>query len=303
MFNNINLKPEERCGHYITSDVKQLWNVQLDLLEKLKFICKKHDIKYYAAGGTLLGAIRHQGYIPWDDDIDVHMLAADYEKFCEVVKKELTGEYCLQINNSMARIRNSNTTAITAGDIKKLRIDKNHNCGIFIDIFPLHNVYDNKFLRLMQKLVFHISERLAAGYEKTSCLRENQNKYWKYNFSKAVLLWRIFSLFYDYEEYLNLNKRALYLCKQSKHIGLVSFIGINEKFIWSADWFSKTCEMPFEDTTICCPKEYDLILKQQYGDYMVFRKGCAIHTMETFDAERPFREMLKGYFNSDSGDI
>ena len=72
MFNNISLEPEERCGHYVTSDVKKLWSVELDLLEQLKKICEKHNINYFAGGGTLLGAVRHRGFIPWDDDIDIY---------------------------------------------------------------------------------------------------------------------------------------------------------------------------------------------------------------------------------------
>lgn len=78
------LSSEERCGHLVTEDMKKLWATQMQLLKELQRICKKHNIKYYAIEGTLLGAVRHNGYIPWDDDIDVGMPVKDFDKFCSV---------------------------------------------------------------------------------------------------------------------------------------------------------------------------------------------------------------------------
>ena len=86
------------------------------------------------------------------------------------------------------------------------------------------------------------------------------------------------------------------MCKKSNRLGLVSFMGIKEKYMWDAKWFSEGIECTFENTTVFCPKEYDSILRQQYGDYMVFKKGGALHTMEVFDAEVPYREKLKEYY-------
>lgn len=296
MYENIDLGAEERCGHIVTTDVKQLWSIQLDLLEQLKRICKKYNIKYFASGGTLLGAVRHKGYIPWDDDIDVCMLADDYEKFCKVAESELNGDYYFQLMKEMARIRNSSTTACTGADLKKYQLDKNHNCGIFIDIFPLHNVYNSKLSRVFHKIVLHILKRGTVGYEKEAFLKQNPKKYWKHYFSKAFLLWKGISLFYDIEEYLEIYKKTVGMCKESDFVGLVSFMGIQRKYIWDIKWYSESCEMSFENTTICCPKEYDAILRRQYGDYTVFKKGGAIHTMEVFDTEVPYKEKLKGLY-------
>ena len=75
------LESEVRNDHLVTKETKKLWFVQMELLKELQRICKKYNIKYYAIEGTLLGAVRHNGYIPWDDDIDVGMHTKDYNKF------------------------------------------------------------------------------------------------------------------------------------------------------------------------------------------------------------------------------
>ena len=82
-------REEDRLGFHITVEQKKLWAVQLELLQEFDRICKKHRIRYFGTGGTLLGAIRHKGYIPWDDDIDVSMPKEEYEKFCNVAPQEV----------------------------------------------------------------------------------------------------------------------------------------------------------------------------------------------------------------------
>ena len=75
---------EYRDGFFVDEERKKVWAVELDLLELLISICDKHGIKYFAIGGTLLGAARHKGFIPWDDDIDIGMLRKDYDRFLKV---------------------------------------------------------------------------------------------------------------------------------------------------------------------------------------------------------------------------
>ena len=117
----------------------ELKKIELEMFKYYLAICEKHDLKYFLIGGTLLGAVRHKGFIPWDDDIDIGMPRPDYEKFLLVAQKELPEHIFLQTHNTdieypncFAKLRNSDTTFIETS-CKKLKI----NHGIYIDIFPL----------------------------------------------------------------------------------------------------------------------------------------------------------------------
>lgn len=140
----MNLNEEWICGHLVTERDKKVWNVELNILKEVKRICEKHNIKYFAEGGTLLGAARHGGFIPWDDDIDVAMLRDDYNKFIEIAQSELPEHLFIQNSktdirpNLFTKIRDSRTTWIPKGNDLKLK-----NYGIFIDIFPLDGCDNN----------------------------------------------------------------------------------------------------------------------------------------------------------------
>lgn len=118
-----------------------MWFAELQLLEKFIDVCNKHGLSYQLVGGSLLGAIRHKGFIPWDDDIDVGMLRPDYDRFVQLAKNELEAPFFLQTpltdpgrNIDYVQIRNSATTAI---DLRYVDDHNTFNQGIFIDIFSI----------------------------------------------------------------------------------------------------------------------------------------------------------------------
>ncbi len=139
---------ETRCGYVVTKKMKKVWAVELDLLNEFSKLCKKYDIKWFVDGGTLLGTVRHGGFIPWDDDIDIMMTRAEYDKFCLIAPLEFKKPYFLQTEESdsmslrcHAQLRNSDTTGILKGDSK---FSYTYNQGIFIDIFPFDAISNDK---------------------------------------------------------------------------------------------------------------------------------------------------------------
>lgn len=142
---------EESREIKISSDKKNLWAVLLDLLLEFDRVCKGNGIKYMIDGGTLLGAARHGGFIPWDDDIDVIMLREEYEKLDKIASDKFKAPYFWQTyktdkdhGRGFARLRNSSTTYIPMFEMIGSRPAFSHNQGVFIDIFICDNVPQDK---------------------------------------------------------------------------------------------------------------------------------------------------------------
>ena len=133
---------ELKCGFLISKERKKIWAVLLDLLIKFDSVCKKHNLSYCFTDGSLLGAVRHKGFIPWDDDLDVSMPRADYEKL-QSLDYEFDNPYFLQTPYtdkgcfySFVKIRNKNTTGLS-----KAFMYQGFNDGLFLDVFK-SQLYD-----------------------------------------------------------------------------------------------------------------------------------------------------------------
>ena len=156
------LDPEIRCGYQVTGEHKRIWAVELDLLAELLRVCSKHNINVQVYAGTLLGAVRHGGFIPWDDDLDVCMTYDDYSHLCKIADKEFKFPYFFQngITDNhyffgFARLRNS----LTTGAVKGFEA-YNYNNGIFIDINILNTYPTMVWLDRIKFIVLRIVSRL-----------------------------------------------------------------------------------------------------------------------------------------------
>ncbi len=147
-------KEEERSGFCVSTERKKVWGKELGILLEFDRVCKKHGLRWFLACGTLLGAVRHGGFIPWDDDVDVEMFRDDYEKAKVIMQQELNAPYAWQDTYTIvadakpedegclrflpfAKIRDSSTAAI-----ERTGAPASMNQGIYIDVFPLDDAMD-----------------------------------------------------------------------------------------------------------------------------------------------------------------
>ena len=173
MGNNVfSLEEEIRCDFVVSEKRKKIWKTQLEMALEVKRICEKHNIKYFIMWGTLLGAVRHKGYIPWDDDFDIAFLRKDYEKFCKIAKKEVS--YPLFFQDALSdreffmgytRIRDSRTTGWILENPSP-----NYNNGIFIDIYPLDVIPSNTYVWKVQAFLINF---FLKGFDKKIIIKDN----------------------------------------------------------------------------------------------------------------------------------
>lgn len=280
------LKDEIRSGFLVTSDRKKIWSVELDLLMEFDRVCNKYNLIYFANGGTLLGAVRHKGFIPWDDDIDLMMLRPDYEKLCNIAKQEFKAPYFFQniyTDNTMftiSKLRNSNTSAIENFS------DNNYNQGIFIDIWPLDDISDGT---IISNRISNIKECLinmiTSEDDVIKFINNNQNLPLSKEFIKRYLSLKMKDRINEYEKFC-----ANHFGKSSQ-ISYAFTLSGNRRF--DLDWFQDCIMLDFENTKIPVPLCYDKFLTIEYGDWHKFVKGGGKHDVQAFSADIPYKEMLQ----------
>lgn len=287
------LNEETRLDYVITTKMKQIWAVQLDLLAELDRVCKKYGLQYYADSGTLIGAVREQGYIPWDDDIDIVMKREDYDRLVSIGQSEFQSPYFFQNAYSddfirgFSRLRNSETTGIIYNDLR-LRCNK----GIFIDIFPLDNVPKQDisktlWLKRIKCLSLFLYRSLTAIQRDYSSLPKK-------------IGCGIIKGFYKLVDYKIIFRHYEQICKKylgcdTEYISYIAYSHGKQKHIWKRNSFDFVEYRTFEFMEIPIPVGYDSRLKIEYGDYMTRQKAPATHGNVIFDPQKSYREYEDKY--------
>ena len=271
--------------------------MQMELLQFVDFVCSKYNIKYYAMGGTLLGAVRHQGFIPWDDDIDIAMFRPEYERFVHLASQEIVPPFFIQSPETEKdyalfhiKIRNSESTCAVKYDF-----EFTYNKGVFIDVFPIDSIPDNSTDKAELLKGVHDFRRLLdvgarhfwywQGKEKGNKVilsEEEKNRMINYVREKTIpVVCKEFDAFCSkYDEY------------ETEYCGVLALELTSERFFWKRSWFTTQCLLPFEYLHIKCPYDYHEMLRKTYGDYSSFVQGGALHGKMIFEPDIPYTDFV-----------
>lgn len=253
------------------ASIKEHQAAMVEMLCEFDRICRKFDIKYSLFAGTLLGAVRHKGFIPWDDDVDVIMARQEYEKFMQLAPDEINSDkFYLQSEYSkhwpmfFSKLRLNGTACIERYHPRDFKT----HMGVYIDIFPCDNLSDNP---IVKKLQFYFSKVvIAKSLGKRGYITDSVIKKIFMVFSKTIPykpLWRF-----------AVNKKN----RESEYVH--AFFGAAQKYeksVFKREWIENTALMKFENYEFPCSKHYDELLTHLYGDYMTpldeSKRGCKVH--------------------------
>lgn len=267
-------------------------DVQGKILEVMKFIdkvCRENGIVYYIMGGTALGAVRHGGFIPWDDDLDIFMTPVEYVKFKAAMKRKADDKFVLQEWRTVpdyleyAKVRMNGTTFIE--EAFKDRRDLHQ--GIYVDIMMLHKVPENI---IIQKLVYYNCKFVT--------LYGLSQREWKPKTTGQRIIWgmmkvlprqmiarRCFKRIYKYES-LSDNFKYCYWITPAKF----------KQGLFDRSFFENPVDIPFEDTVLLGSSHIKEYLAYRYGNYMKLpseaAQKAAVHAM-IFDTEKDYSEYIK----------
>ena len=262
-------------ANYKPEDLHRIWRTEIEIYRAIAAICERHGLRYYAAYGTTLGAVRHGGFIPWDDDMDVCMPRKDYDAFLKYAEKELPEKLKIEgIGYSkgsvmpFVKIANKKTVFVEASDAeKKLRT------GIFVDIFPMDTAAPTETLKRKQrrKCMLYGRAMVLAEYGRGK-LPEGINPV------AGALVQAGCGLIHGCLKLLRLDTAHFYRAfyreatryetGEPKEYVLQAYFSEFATEYAPAEWFFPTAEIPFEDITVKVPKETDAYLRNMYGEYM-----------------------------------
>lgn len=276
-------------------EIRELQLKELEILKEFIRVCNILNLKYFLGNGTLIGCIRHQGFIPWDDDIDVNMPREDYDKFMQEGQKILKSEYFLQnyktdkeYTQAFAKIRNSETTFIES-TVKELNI----NHGVYIDIFPLDG-YNPK-----EKIINMLNEKRIALYNVK--IAKIYSIYKEPNTMKQKLIERISNTIYNKTSTNQLLEKEEKIARRheynkSEYVCCHSWNPAPSKLYMPKEYFGKGVIKEFEGIKVKVPENYDAYLKRIYGNYMELppeEKRIAHHYNEIIDLNKSYKEYIK----------
>ncbi len=291
-------KNEIRCNFHITAMMKRLWAAQIEILAWIDEICKKYEIRYIMCYGSMLGAVRHKGFIPWDDDIDVAMLRSDYERFLEAVMAELPSWLSTKSLLPGAIPPKEMTFNIGNGnmlDTSPEFLERFHGCpySTGVDVFVFDRMpedkemfaYQDRMIRLLDRMLmlqWEVDDKTISNedFQQYKKIRQTVEQELDYEFHGAEP---------DRLQVLRLLDLACGLCEDcgSEHVeNREQVIYYGEKGFLEK-YFTDRVYVPFEGVlNVPIPRDYDEILHKLFGDYQIPRKFTSAHKYPIYIYQR-----------------
>ncbi len=288
------LLDEVRCGFMIPAAVKQAWAAELEVLMEIDRVCKKHNIQYFADWGTLLGTVRHGGFIPWDDDLDIVMKREDYQKFINVARYDMEEGFDVHTFRNhedcwlfMGKVVGKNSFCF---DKEHLRRFHNFPYIACVDVFVLDYVYKDpekeEKRRRLCKYMLGVADLIAQGVltseEKEHRLKELEKMYGKKirRVTEPVEMRRY--LYGEVEKIFGeVPKEEADFLTQLFPRGLMG-----SEFQFPKEYYEKAINLPFENTIMPVPKMYDKMLRKRYREYCRLVKDKAGHDYPYFEGQK-----------------
>lgn len=258
-FSVLNLQMEE-CQETSNEELKRIQDVEFSLLKDIKEVCERHSINFVLFYGTLLGAVRHKGFIPWDDDADVALLREDYDRLLPILRRELSRTHIISSQEDGGEFYGGYAKMCSKGTPQ-----------IWIDLLPLDRVSDNadEFREQLERINAIQEQLFVKVYKKEGARRVHKGALYELGiWLKAFLLpgRRLKKMLYrEMTRYSNSN---------SKNVAVLGrYLTVDRQIVFDRDGFENPVNMCFEDDKMPVPASYDEVLREMYGErYMAFAK-------------------------------
>jgi lipopolysaccharide cholinephosphotransferase len=271
--NGCDCMSSDKLRELMPDELEQLHLCLLRILKDFIWICNKYDLKYTLGGGSALGAVRHHGFIPWDDDLDINMPREDYEKFKKIFFEELSDKYELRVPNSEYGSSTLFMKLLKKETIYKQQFTYNERepAYVWIDIFPFDYVSENRIKRYIKGFISEVMAYVFVSrfiYEHRNRTTDEYYKKVKNRtvYSARLLMARFipvhFMRLYDFFDRFvqTRNRTTILTCATGRNHYLGECI--------DARCFSNAENGEFEGLTVKLPYKYEIYLRQLYGDYM-----------------------------------
>lgn len=273
-------------GNPVKIELDELKKLELLIMDQIVLFCDSHNLRYYLTGGSLLGAVRHNGFIPWDDDIDIAMPRNDYEVFTESFNNEVCSRYkVVNYKNTKGYYLPFAKVVDTRTVLKEHVLQNSFELGVYVDVFPIDFCGDDRevawrhYKTKIQPLRKAISMRDSKMFVFNQATSFKRIKWYIGRFilqliSRASLLARIDLLAQKYRN-----------SQHSKYCAVLTVMTYGEKEIMLTEWYNKTVKLQFEDRMFNAPLYYKNVLEHFYNNYLKLPpndKQVSHHSFDVF---------------------